>query len=163
MISFPELYQKLRNDTSERYVICLDPGETTGFAIFDNTTLVRSGQLHTVENGKILWDNLIEFLTKNVDTTKNNYFVCENYRIYQHKLARHSFSPVVTLRLIGGIDLIAHSSEIPIYYQMAAQAKGFVTDQKLKDWGFWIKGKNHARDAIRHGIYFLLFNKEEQL
>lgn len=41
--------------------------------------------------------------------------------------------------------------------QMAAQAKGFVDDDKLKAWGFWIKGKKHARDAIRHGVYYLLF------
>jgi hypothetical protein len=42
---------------------------------------------------------------------------------------------------------------------MASQAKAFVTDQKLKEWGFWKEGMRHSRDAIRHGLYFLLFYK----
>jgi hypothetical protein len=42
---------------------------------------------------------------------------------------------------------------------MAHQAKGFVTDEKLKAWGFYQKGVRHARDSIRHACYFLLFDK----
>ena len=45
---------------------------------------------------------------------------------------------------------------IPIAYQMAFQGKGFATDARLKEWGFWKEGMKHSRDAIRHGIYYLL-------
>lgn len=37
-------------------------------------------------------------------------------------------------------------------YQLAAEAKGFVTDARLRDWGMWHVGKEHARDASRHLI-----------
>jgi hypothetical protein len=47
-----------------------------------------------------------------------------------------------------------------IHYQMATTAKTFVTDEKLKQWGFWQEGMRHSRDAIRHGLYFLLFYKK---
>jgi len=36
----------------------------------------------------------------------------------------------------------------------AGLAKTFANDDKLEAWGFWRKGQKHARDAIRHGIYF---------
>ncbi len=160
MISFEELLQKSRGDAQiPEWTLCLDPGETTGFAIFNKQHLVREGHLRTVEDGKILWYEIHDLISV---TEPFDQIVCEDYRVYQHKLDRHSFSPVLTLRLIGGIDHLAWKNHIPIHYQMAAQAKGFVTDDKLKNWGFWKDGMKHARDAIRHGCYFLLFHKRGQ-
>ena len=40
------------------------------------------------------------------------------------------------------------------------KAKGFVTDAKLKEWGLWQDGLRHSRDAIRHGIYFLVVSNK---
>ena len=39
-----------------------------------------------------------------------------------------------------------------IYWQTPAQAKGFMTDERLKRAGAWVKGKPHERDAWRHLI-----------
>lgn len=183
LISFEELYLKARKSPNppER-MLCLDPGETTGWALFHQHHLVRWGQQRTVENEKILWNNLLELF----QSCEPTLVVCEDYRIYQHKLQRHSFSPVLTLRLIGGIDLLCTMgwykkiiNLVPlteeatiteefiyhehlysdIHYQMATTAKGFVTDDRLKEWGFWQEGMRHSRDAIRHGCYYLLFHK----
>lgn len=138
-------------------LLCLDPGETTGWCVFSQGKLTDSGQTETIDaQGEILHDNLQELIVTNCPT----HILCEDYRIYEHKLQRHSFSPVLTLRLIGAIDHIAWSNRISINYQMAAQAKGFVTDDKLKNWNFWQQGMRHARDAIRHGCYFLLFHNK---
>jgi hypothetical protein len=161
-------------------LLCLDPGETTGWCLFRKGQLTEYDQIATVnlsdegkQGSKVLqWKPLIELFRK----TQPTYVVCENYRVYAHKLERHSNSQVETLRLIGGIDLICsmtmHISllcdawfscdeykdehAIPITYQMAAQAKGFITDERLKDWDFWKPGMKHSRDAIRHGLYFLI-------
>lgn len=158
-VSFSELFELARGEAKvPKRILVLDPGETTGFAIFEDNQLVRSGQISTVQDKEVYWEKLYFLMTHE----KYNYVVCEDYRIYQHKLARHSFSPVLTLRIIGGIDLLATLYGVPIHYQMATQAKGFVTDAKLKEWGFWAHGQNHARDAIRHGCYFLLFHKRGQ-
>jgi hypothetical protein len=174
MTKWQELFESVRkNEKTPERLLCLDPGETTGWALFEHSKLVRWGQIQTVDKEEnILWHNLNElFIAINPD-----FVVCEDYRIYQHKLARHSFSPVLTLRLIGGTDLMCllgwyvdygdsddcNSLEhftCPIHYQMATQAKGFITDEKLLNWGFWQDGMRHSRDAIRHGCYFLLFYK----
>lgn len=140
-------------------MLCLDPGHTTGVAIFKDGKFYKGLQVTTIVEDKeidIQWDNLIRLFDE-VQPTK---VVCENYKIYAHKLSQHTFSSVSTLRLIGGIDLICHMRNIPIHYQMALEAKGFVTDDKLKKWNLWQKGMRHSRDAIRHGCYYLVVNKE---
>jgi len=129
--------------------------------------LTNWGQIATVvTNGKqkqIDWRALVKLFIQ----VKPTCVVCEDYKIYAHKLERHTFSSVETLRLIGGIDMLCKLNilqclngifvdTIPIAYQMAFQGKGFATDARLKEWGFWKEGMKHSRDAIRHGIYYLL-------
>lgn len=147
-------------------VLCLDPGETTGWCLFDRGELVDFGQIRTVikvtmgkkEDKFVAWGTL----EKLFQDTHPTHIVCENYRVYAHKLERHSNSEIHTVRLIGGIDYLAHKLEIPLVYQMASQAKGFVTDDRLKAWDFWQPGMRHARDAIRHGIYWLLIGNNSK-
>lgn len=144
-------------------LLCLDPGHTTGVALFVNGELSHCEQVATVIKTtlgtKLLWENLLDLFVR----TNPTAVVCENYRVYQHKLKQHSNSSVETLRVIGGIDLLCGlgwegHEPVPIKYQMASQAKGFVTDEKLKSWGMWQKGMRHSRDAVRHGCYYLLFD-----
>lgn len=147
-------------------LLCIDPGETTGYAVFEKAKLASYGQIETItSDGEPRWT----YLHKLFRDIKPSHVVCEDYRVYGHKLERHANSKVVTLRLIGGLDFMCWNDErspnetllsVPIHYQMAAQAKGFVTDQRLKDWGFWKEGMKHSRDAIRHGIYFLVITNK---
>lgn len=155
-IPFAELVAKRRGadfQAPER-LLCLDPGETTGYAVFSGTSLVQVGQSPTYQGG--WWE--IHNLFAKIEPT---HVVYENYRVYAHKLERHSYSEVYTLRLIGVIEyLCTVNYNIPFYNQMALEAKGFCTDDRLKDWGFYKEGLKHGRDAIRHGVHFLLHNKE---
>lgn len=153
--SFAELlYMKRGKDfVPPKRLLCLDPGETTGWSVFQDGKLVDAGQAKTFENG--WWE--IHNLFKTACPTMVIY---ENYRVYDHKLQRHANSEVYTLRLIGVIEYLCEIVfRIPYYNQMAHQAKGFVTDDKLKQWGMYMIGLKHARDSIRHGAYFLLFDK----
>ena len=130
--------------------------------MFEDGELRECGQIEFVTDrkgsneGVIQWP-LIDELIYRVSPDK---VVMEDYRVYQHKLDRHSYSPVLTLRIIGALEFICCMEDIPLYSQMAATAKGFATDKKLKDWGFFEKAQRHSRDSIRHAIYFMLFNKE---
>jgi rRNA processing protein Krr1/Pno1 len=45
--------------------------------------------------------------------------------------------------------------------QSAAEAKVFVSDEKLKIMGFWTGKTKHERDAYRHLIYYLV-NRERR-
>lgn len=135
-------------------LLCLDPGETTGWAEFRNGELTDWGQIATYDKieKKINWD-VIDHLMASIRPT---HIICENYRVYAHKLERHSFSEVPTLRIIGGFEFLGYWQGVRVDYQMAVQAKGFVTDDRLCKWGFWKENMRHSRDAIRHGIYYLL-------
>lgn len=142
-------------------LLCLDPGSTTGWSLFEEGVPVEGGQITNVADGQCLYQSMLDLFAQ----TKPTRVVCENYRLYQHKLEAQSFSEVHTVRIIGFIEAICQlglttdGQAIPLYFQMAQEAKGFCTDSKLKLWGFWVKGMRHNRDAIRHGCYWLLFNK----
>ena len=86
--------------------------------------------------------------------------VMEDYRVYGHKSEQHVGSQVVTVQYIGIFKLIAEQLKIPVYLQMAWQAKQFQTDEKLRAWGLYQVAHKHANDAIRHGCYFYLFHKQ---
>lgn len=43
----------------------------------------------------------------------------------------------------------------PLYLQTAGQAKGYAKNQRLKDWGLWVVGREHERSAWQHIAYWL--------
>jgi hypothetical protein len=121
--------------------------------LFEHGKLVECDQAKTMAVGWHEIHGLFEY-------THPTMVIYENYRVYEHKLSRHANSEVYTLRLVGVIEYLCEvQHNIPFYNQMAHQAKGFVTDEKLKAWNMYQTGQKHARDSIRHGIYFLLFDK----
>lgn len=146
-----------RKELYEGTLLCLDPGETTGMCVLQcrgssAPVLLEAGQLET-KTAQKAFKSLPEVF-KRISPT---HVVVENYRVYGWKTEEHSNSEVVTARVIGMIELLCEERGILPTMQMAAQAKGFVDDDKLKAWNLWVKGKKHARDAIRHGVYYLLF------
>jgi len=136
--------------TTEEDLLALDPGETTGYAIFSSGTLKDHGQVDTLTVTQSV-DLLYIFISG------RTHVVVENYQVYSWKLKEHKFSTLHTPRLIGCIETLCKLEGIGLSKQTAQNAKKFVTDEKLKEWGMWIKGRPHARDAIRHGIYYTIF------
>ena len=135
-------------------MLSIDPGQTTGWALWErqnneNPQLVSAGQWYSFPKDKAIAEMEGFFESKQV-----SYVVLEEYRIYKWKTDMHANSDVFTLRLIGMFEYFLGIRGIPIRYQGAGMAKGFCTDEKLKDWNFWHEGQRHARDATRHGAYF---------
>ena len=159
-------------------LLCLGPGETTGWCVFEKGVLTLYGQTPTYdkETEQINWGEVNHLIQK----IKPTHVVCENYRVYAHKLERHSFSEVPTIRIIGGFELLCflgvdetvpmdlnfrgetmESSykkhwQIPMDYQMAVQAKGFVDDAKLKKWDselYSVVGAAGELFSIRTNLY----------
>ena len=143
-------------------LLALDPGETTGWCVFeylaanDSYVKVASGQLKT-------WpmQDFVNNFKQLLAMYKPTAIVHELYAVYEWKATDHSWSSVPTLRVIGGIEVFAIMADIPVYTQTAQIAKNFCTDDKLKTWGFYITGEKHARDAFRHAAYFLLFGPKD--
>lgn len=165
MATFIELYEKQKNKVSSNIpkddmrVLALDPGHTTGWGYFEGPHMCKYGQAMTLiervgnNEGVLCYRELLDLL----DGINPNVIVCEDYRVYAHKVERHVNSRVPTLHLIGAIELWAYLHHVPVVFQMASTAKGFVTDDKLKAWGLYKEGMRHSRDAFRHACYFLLF------
>jgi hypothetical protein len=160
MLGFDEIRNRSRKEADRKFstVLSLDPGETTGYALFETTptsaNMVYFGQVKTWE-----LDKAIIAFTHLLDTYKPNIVVFEAYRIYEWKTDQHTNSEVPTLQVIGCLKTLCIQRSIPFTDQSAQVAKQFVTDEKLTAWNFYHAGVRHARDAIRHGAYYLLFGK----
>ena len=139
-----------------RNLLSIDPGDTTGWSQFINGKLHDSGMLEVRKFGL---DVLEIFLRQNPNVMNYDYVVIEDYKIYPHMLKQHSLSGVFPVKVIGVLQYIFALKKIPVVLQMASEGKGFCTDEKLKQWGYWIRGKKHSRDAVRHGCHWLLYGK----
>ncbi len=158
MHTFDQLATRIREQTNlepfTKRLLAIDPGETTGIAEFIGTDLLKTGQVKTKSVEEFVTD--ISIL---IHVFKPEIVVIEDYRIYSWKADQHKWASLHTPQTIGATKTLCHINHIPLFKQMAQQAKQFCTDKKLKDWKFYQKGKPHSRDAIRHGCYFILFNK----
>jgi hypothetical protein len=139
-------------------VLAFDPGETTGWAVFnrtpDTTELIDAGQATTwplrvgVENFITLFQQF-----------RPTIIVYESYHIYSWKANQHKNSEVATIQVVGCLQTLAIQRILPYTAQTAQVGKAFCNDQKLKDWGLWVPGLKHARDACRHACYYILFGE----
>lgn len=160
-LSFQELASKIaaQKATNEGALfrgslISFDPGKTTGYAVFNDLQLITFGQLDTSELGpsfKTFYDLFQQY--------HPTLCVVEDYRVYKHKQKQHAWSELHTAKLIGVLEGAAYTFEDieRVIKQPAHVAKGFCTDQRLKEWDMYARGQRHARDAIRHGCYQILF------
>lgn len=152
-MDFKEIWQKGSKNPFRGTLLSLDPGHTTGYAIWEDCEMVASGQSKTWTNDDLKFDQLKSLITK-VDVV-----VMESYQVYDWKKDEHSWSQIPTVQVIGCIKTLCQLEKKPYYSQTAQVAKQFVTNEKLEKWGMWKVGERHARDSIRHGCYWLLFGK----
>lgn len=139
-------------------VLFLDPGETTGWASFNEGLLLECGQWPTPDPSAFA-DTLHAFIAANDYIDR---IVYEEYRVRGNKFNEHVGSEVVTIQNIGAIKVVAGEHAIPLSKQTAGMAKGFATDAKLRRWGLYQKGLKHANDALRHGVYWHLFGTPKE-
>jgi hypothetical protein len=135
-------------------VLALDPGETTGWALFAEGLLVECGQWDTM-NPADLADDVVEVWNL---YTGLEHLVYEEYRIRGNRAKEHVGSEVLTIQHIGAVKVVSSELGLPLTKQTAGMAKGFATDTKLRRWGLWQTGLRHSNDAIRHQVYYHLFN-----
>lgn len=140
------------------HIFALDPGERTGWAWMHDFELIDSGEIQTGTVG-LTWSNVTDrysHIINQVDLQKDEkiHLAVEDYRVYKQKAESHINSNVHTVKVLGLIEFFAWSQQLPIRLRMAEHAKTFVTDERLKRWGFWQRGERHARDAVRHACLY---------
>lgn len=165
-MTFEELYNRLPSAGKQsiqglpKRLVALDPGETTGACVFAGLELVHATQINTSD-----MTHAPRAINAFLNAQAPTVLVIENYQVYQWKARSHTWSSLHTPRLIGFIEGWAHLQDppVPLIKQTAQQGKGFCTDEKLKEWGFYRPGERHARDAIRHACYYILFPSNPQI
>lgn len=68
-------------------------------------------------------------------------------------VARSGLSPArISTALMAWLEIMEWDASVGVQFklQSASNAKGVFTDVRLKDAGGWIRGAEHARDAMRH-------------
>jgi len=135
-------------------VLGVDPGETTGVAFFQGVQLGAYGQLATK-----LFPTAPVILCDFIRKMAPDIVVIEDYRVYKWKTDSHAWAALHTPKMIGVVEYYCHINGIPLVLQSAQVGKGFCTDERLKEWGFYQTSQRHANDAIRHACQYLMFGK----
>jgi hypothetical protein len=152
-----ELLNRVNPYYIEGYILAIDPGHTIGYAFFNSGNIVSTGSKLVVDKlGIIDWVGIQKIVEVIPDL---RFIVMEEYRVYEQYAASHIQSTVPTLRIIGGIQMLACLKETNVVFQSASRAKSFCTDIKLKRWNMLTKSL-HKNDAIRHATAFYLFHEK---
>lgn len=153
------------DDPDAFQVLSFDPGDTTGWAIFQVHPDAMGGDpaFPVMENiewwtcgevgGKIHEnaDAMIEL----VHAWPGARLTSESFMIRQRAV---ELSPCE-------LNAIVSWAIRPRYFvmQSSALALSTVTPERLKSWGYWVPGKEHARDAISHALTFLKRKKDQEV
>jgi hypothetical protein len=148
------MYDKLRAllFSCETRILAFDPGETTGVACLKGGDVELYEQFKTKPIGE--GAELLHGLIRNLSP---DFLICEDYRIYAWKADDHKWNPLHTPALIGAVQYICYMEHLPYHMEMAQVPKAFTTDDKLRGLGLYLPGKPHARDAMRHAVWWILF------
>lgn len=145
-------------------LFAVDPGETTGWAA--GYVQVGGGSLEVEEHGEISCafdefgsDGVLEladeashwFAQADADAARR-VLVIEDFTL-RHGVMLSGRSALSPVRVASGLVSVLLDRMLlldAVRWQSASDAKGVITDERLKRMGLWIKGKPHARDAVRH-------------
>lgn len=144
-------------------VLALDPGGSTGWALFHDTLLVSHGQLpgpgpEPGYHHGALWTLLHN--TWHAGPEQGRLTIISERFDHRNREA----AQLISKEYIGIINLF--QDEVPAYtelvWQGADQAKKFATNDKLQKMDLLIRpivANKHANDAVRHFVYYICNNK----
>lgn len=135
--------------TSVSPVLAVDPGKSSGYAVFDGESLY-CGQIEGISENETV-DLLLDVL----EEYGCGVVVLEDFILRSSVKTRDLLSPV---RINAAISYGLHSGGwvgVAVELQTATDAKGVLTDARLRRKGLWVPGKDHANDAIRHMLLYL--------
>jgi hypothetical protein len=139
-----------------------DPGKATGTAVWDLTKLKEGGDAELlwtkqVDEGPAFFEFVDELFEQyKFDDEYNFEVVCENF-IITTQTAKLGAGPW-SLKYIGVLEYLCWKYGVKYTLQQPMQ-KDFAPDERLKALGLnptdGVQG-GHTRDAIRHGVIYLV-------
>lgn len=144
-----------------KYVISVDPGKATGFAVLywvdgSEPEIMTTAELQPHEFAPMVRAALSD--RNDVDADSQLYVVCERF-VINAQTVRNSQAPF-SLEQIGVLKQCLRDSGISedsIIWQSPADAKAMFPNPALKKVGYWHRGgEGHAIDALRHALLCLV-------
>jgi hypothetical protein len=133
---------------SEVRYLAIDPGDTTGWAEFNETgDLTGFGQVKEHEFNDFVTEHMHSDLTA---------VIVEDYKLFAHKAKAQSWSRMSTSKKIGKIEILADLKKVKVILQPANNKSiGYM-------WGGIEPPSNHSishqYDAYAHGVFWLQKN-----
>lgn len=156
-----EVWTRSPKRSNRSRILAFDPGETTGmFQLMRSPT--PSFTSVSIQLKTPTLDEGYKAVEHQISQFNPDVVVCEDYRVYGHKVQQHSWAALHTPKFVGIITAVCLSRNIPIIMQMAGQAKGFCTDDKLRFWNMYNTNHRHANDAARHALFYLIFGSKHE-
>lgn len=141
--------------------LSVDPGETTGWALWEGQALIGGGQTPLWEFADEVYDSLLgsgaayqEGLFADVQQ-----LVVEDFILYPWKCQELAYDKIRTARLIGMLELTASRASIPIFHQGAYTKEDAERAGAESLFVHPLVENRHQNDAIRHGVYFMAFHE----
>lgn len=135
------------------YIVAIDPGGTTGYCKgkYDGEQLIlMPGQ------EQLSGSELFQFLLDCLREANTDPFVLIYERFDYRNRARAGLD-LTAPKLIGVMDLIVEEEGLMCYPQMPSEAKGYWTNDRLKQFQIYVPGLDHGRDAMRHLLQWWQF------
>jgi hypothetical protein len=129
-------------------ILCIDPGGTTGIAIFSvsDETEPKLSKYVEVSGGT---KGFIDFYRETEPDYNWKKIVCESFTLRTGV----KFPDLTPVYIIGALEALV-KDDIELTLQ-SPSAKSLCDDDRLKSIGMHQRGNGHANDAIRHGIIYL--------
>lgn len=130
-------------------ILALDPGGTTGYVYmrYESESLphiVEVGQIPGGREGFINW-----WRSGGKEIAEDSQIVCESF-ILREGIPGVNLEPCYVM---GALEALARGQHI--VYQKPTM-KVYCDNDAMKRLGFYVKGQEHARDAIRHAVAYLI-------
>jgi hypothetical protein len=139
------------------YCVALDPGGTTGAAVVES-----EGEQWTMNVLQLGPEPHHEQLFRKIALWKPEVIICESFiNVGMDAAVLTSREYIGVVRLYVQM-LVFQGHHCELVFQSSSIAKQFWKDSQLKAFHAYVPGMQHARDAIRHYLYWRTFTLNDK-
>lgn len=141
--------------------LCDDPGETTGYSIWQGKKLIWADQMPMWEHADAIykWAATGDYSALGDFELEGDgrltAIVCEQWQLYPWELQNLAWDECRTARLIGAMTLTCRQFGIKLIFQGADIKKGAQAAGAESLYLEPVHENRHANDSIQHGVFYL--------
>lgn len=147
-------------------ILAVDPGGTTGYATFHVEQWLdpeqRAGsRTHGEASFEEFEDMAYNWLWSEYRRGVSVTVVCERFVIMPGTMTKSRSEVNWSIETIGLLRFLCRRWGHEFVTQGVGDAKGLATNDLLRRIGWWARGEDHGRDALRHLVLWLAGNRAD--